>query len=92
MGGECIPMDVRGQELALTVALNEATDVTVAVVDDGGQDFKLHHLTDMCDPSTCQSNAHDTLTVTGMRPADAILIEPGIGYPPETSRISITCD
>ena len=91
-GGNCQPMDVRGKELALTVAITEATNITFTVVDDGGQLIKLLHLNDMCDPNSCQSNASTTLSVEGMLPTDAIIIEPGIGNPPESIQISITCN
>lgn len=88
----CLPIDVRGQEVALTLTITAATNVTIDVTDDGGQDISLHHLTDMCDPSTCQSNAYDTLSVTNMAPTDAILVEAGIGNPPESIELTVTCN
>lgn len=88
----CAPIDVRGKEVALTVGLTAATAVTVTVTDDGGQSVSLHHLTDMCDPTTCQDNAIGTLTIPAMQPADAIVVEAGIGEPPTTIQLSISCN
>lgn len=88
----CFPIDVRGKEVALLLSIPAATDVIVTVVNDGGQDISLHHLTDMCDPNTCQSNAYDALSITGMLPTDAILVEAGLGAPPVGIELSVSCN
>ena len=91
-GGACGPMDVRGKEVALTLDISAPANVTVTAVDEGGQDFKLYVLSDMCDPNSCLKNARDTLSLLNMAPTDVIIVEAGIGNPPESSQIRIICD
>ena len=90
-GGSCSLYDARGKEVAVTVDVATATTVTVEVVDSGGQDILLNHLSDMCNPNSCQSNDFDTLTVPDMTSTDAILVEAGIGMPPESIELTVTC-
>ncbi|MBN2342398.1 MAG: hypothetical protein JXR45_12970 [Deltaproteobacteria bacterium] len=88
----CRAIDGRGKELALTINITEPTDVTVELIDNGGKLVSLHHLTDMCDITTCQNNEIGDLSITAMAPTDAIIVESGPGNPPESIELTITCN
>lgn len=90
-GGTCAIVDARGKELAIQVDIDEATDVSFEVVDSGDDTVSLLHLSDMCDPHSCLSNAVNKLSVSSMEPTDAILVEAAKGYPASQIQLRVTC-
>ena len=88
----CDPINAQGRELAVTLNITTATNVTAEVISEDEQNISLHHLTDMCNPSSCVSNAYQSLTMIGMLPSDAIIVEAGLGDPPKSLQLVITCN